>query len=51
MGINSPITWELIDLVMRVSYNRNAGLVLDADLALLVVNTGISERGVAQTRI
>jgi len=25
----------LIDPVMRVSYNRSAGLVLDADLALL----------------
>ena len=42
---------ELIDLVVGVCCNRNAGLALDADLALLVVDTGVSERGVAQTRV
>ena len=36
---------------MGVSYNRNVGLALDADLTLLVVNAGVSKRGVAQTRI
>ena len=29
---------------MKVSYNRNAGLTLDADLALLVVDAGFSVR-------
>jgi len=36
---------------MGVSYNRNAGLALDADLALLVVDASISERRVSQTRV
>ena len=35
---------------MGVYYNRNAGLALDADLALLVVDAGL-ECGVAQTHI
>ena len=51
MGINSPGCGELIDPVMGVCYNRNVGLVLDADLALLVVDAGVSECGVDQTRI
>ena len=51
MGINSPIMWELIDPVMRVGYNKNAGLALDVDLALLVVDAGVSECGVTQTRV
>ena len=51
MGIKSPLRGELIELVMGVCYNRNVGLALDADLILLVVDAGISERGVAQTRI
>jgi len=34
MGINS-LREELVDSVTRVSYNRNAGLALDAGLALL----------------
>ena len=51
MEINSPLHWELIYPVMGVSYNRNAGLALDADLALLVVEAGISERGVAKIHI
>ena len=34
---------------MRVCYNRNAGLPLDADLALLVLYAGISECEVAHT--
>ena len=44
MGINSP-TLMLIDLIMEVSYNRNASLALDADLALLLDEelTGFSE--------
>ena len=29
---------------MRVYYNRNAGLALDADLALLVVDADVSKR-------
>ena len=32
---------------MGVSYNINAGLVLDADLTLLVIDADVSERGVA----
>ena len=36
---------------MGVYYNRNAGLALDTDLALLVVDAGVSKRGVAQTRV
>ena len=44
MGINSPLRGESIDPVMGVSYNRNAGLELDADLALKVVDTGVSVR-------
>ena len=51
MGINSHIRGELIDPIMEVSYNRNVGLALDAYLALPVVDAGVSERGVAQTRI
>ena len=51
MGINSPLRGKLIDPVMGVCYNRNAGLALDADLELLVVDAGVSECGVAQTRI
>ena len=39
MGVNCHITWGLIDLVMVINYNRNAGLALDADLTLLVVDT------------
>jgi len=41
MGINSPLCGESIDLVMRASYNKNAGFTLDANLALLVVDVGI----------
>ena len=44
MWINSLLRAELIDPVMGVSNNRNAGLTQDADLTLLVVNTGISVR-------
>ena len=39
------------DPVMGVSYNRNTCLLLDADLALLVVDASVSKRGVVQTRI
>ena len=35
MGINSHVTWGVIDPVMGMSYNRNAGLALDADLAFV----------------
>jgi len=51
MGINSPLREELIDPVMEINYNRNAGLVLNANLALLVVNADVSKRGVSQTRV
>jgi len=44
MGINSPLRGESIDPVIGVNYNRNVGLPLGADLALLVVNAGISVR-------
>ena len=33
---------ELIDPVMGISYNKNVGLALDADLALLIVDTDVS---------
>jgi len=36
---------------MGACYNRNAGLALDIDLALLVVDAGVLERGVSQTNI
>ena len=36
---------------MGICYNRNTGLGLNADLALLVVDAGVSERGVAQTLV
>ena len=36
---------------MGVSYNRNVGVALDADFALLVVDANVSKRSVAQTRI
>ena len=42
---------------MRISYSKNAGLVLDADLALVVVDGELLRhvlqvgRGVSQTRI
>jgi len=36
---------------MGVCYNKNVGLALDIDLVLLIVDAGILERGVAQTRI
>ena len=42
-GLNPRLYGELIDPVMGVSYNRNAGLALDVDLALLVVDPGISD--------
>ena len=51
MGINSPLRGDLIDPIIRMSYNRNVGLMLNPDLALLVINAGISERGVAQTHV
>ena len=62
MGINSSLCWELIDPVMGVCNNRNAGLTLDADLALLVVDADFSNtellrlvfevrRRVSQTRL
>jgi len=51
MGINSPLRRELIDPIMGVCYNRNTGLAIDADLALLVVDAGVSEREVAQARV
>ena len=51
MGINSSLHGESIDPVMGISYNRNMGLALDADLALLVVDVGVSEHRVAQTHI
>ena len=51
MGINSPGCGELIDPVMGVCYNRNAGLVLDTDLVLVFVDAGVLECGVAQTHI
>jgi len=51
MGLTPPLCGELIDSVMGVCYNRNAGLALDADLALLIVDAGISKLGVAQTRV
>jgi len=35
---------------MGVCYNRNAGLALDTNLTLLVVDAGVSKCGVAQTR-
>jgi len=44
MGINFPLRGESIDPVMGVSYNRNVGLALDADLALIAVDIGISVR-------
>ena len=50
-GLTPPLRGELIDPVMDVSYNKNAGLMLDADPVLLVVDAGISEREVAQTHI
>jgi len=43
-GLTPLLHRELIDPVVRVNYNRNAGLVLDADLALLIVDAGISVR-------
>ena len=58
MGINSPLRGELIDPVMGINYNRTAGLMLDTDLALLVVDADAellrlafgAWSGVAQTR-
>jgi len=44
MGINSPITWGVNCLNNRDSYNRNAGLVLNEDLALFVVDANVSVR-------
>ena len=44
MGINSPLRGESVGPVMGVSYNINASFVLDADLALLVVNADVSVR-------
>jgi len=35
MGLTLILRGELIDPVMGISYNRNMGLALDADLALL----------------
>ena len=51
MGLTPLLRGELIDPAMRICYNRNTGLALDVDLAFLIVNTGVSERGVAQTRV
>ena len=51
MGINSHITWGVNWPSNGVSYNRKAGLALHMDLALLVVDVGVSKRGVAQTRV
>ena len=62
MGINSPLPEELINPVMGVSYNRSAGLALDADLVVLVIDVGVLEvellrltfamrREVSQTRV
>ena len=52
MGINSPLHGELIDPVMGVSYNKNVGLALDADLTLFVVDADVSlECGVARTHV
>jgi len=44
MRINTPLHGESIDPVMWVSYSRNAGLTLDVDLALLIVDVSISVR-------
>ena len=44
MGINSPSRENLIDPVIRMSYNRNAGLAVDMDLMLLVVDADVSVR-------
>ena len=42
MGINFLLCGKLIDLVMGISYNINAGLALDADLALFAVDADVS---------
>jgi len=44
MGINSHITWRVIDPVMGVNYNRNAGLMLDAYLTLFIIDASVSVR-------
>ena len=44
MGINFLLRGESNDPIRGVNYNRNAGLALDTDLALLVVDAGISVR-------
>jgi len=44
MELTLTLRGELIDPVMKVSYNKNAGLALDVDLALLIVDTGVSAR-------
>jgi len=44
MRINAPITWGVNNPVMKVSYNRNLGLVMDADLVLFVVDADVSVR-------
>jgi len=35
---------ELIDSVMEISYNRNVGLAVDADLTLFVIDEDVSVR-------
>ena len=51
MGLTPPLRGELIDPIIGVSYNRNAGLALDVDLTLLVVNASVSKHEVAHTRV
>jgi len=51
MGLTFPLCGELIDPIMGVCYNINVGFVLDADLMLLVIDAGVSERRVVQTHV
>jgi len=41
MEIIPTLCWELIDPILGINYNRNVGLVQDADHSLLVVDAGI----------
>jgi len=44
MGLTLTLRGELIDPVMGISYNRNAGPALDTDHVLLVVDADVSVR-------
>ena len=42
MGLTVPLCEKLINPVMGISYNRNVGLVLNAGLALFVIDADVS---------